>query len=131
MSTTQPTFILVAGSPTEGFDFSGPFATPDEVSRYADAIGCPEAWFLGTVHPPENTELGDPDEYEVQFNIPVTVTVRDDRRDPTATSSPYIITSVETNMDALRLSRGNEDIPSEVIEASLPTVTPWPEWTIR
>lgn len=132
MSTTPTTgsHILIYGSPMDGWTHIGPFGSPDEVSDYAEAIGCPEAWFIGIVHPPENTELGDPDEYEVQYNIPVTVTIREDRTSLCA-AAPFTVVSVETNLGALRLSRGNEDIPAEVLEAAMPSVTPWPEWTIR
>lgn len=131
MSTT-PTpgpYILIFGSPMDGWTHIGPFGSHDEVCAYAAAVDCPEAWFVGIVHPPENTEPGDPDVYEIQYNVPVVVTIRRDQS--LGGMDVFTVASVDTNMDALRLSRGNEDVPADVLEAAMPSVTPWPEWTIR
>jgi hypothetical protein len=50
------TFIVVTGSPADGFEFTGPFAGYGEASQWSAGLG--EAWWIEKLETPDPADFG-------------------------------------------------------------------------
>ena len=49
-------FIVMTGSPSDGFEFTGPFDSYDEAAEWSAGLG--EAWWIEKLHHPDPADMG-------------------------------------------------------------------------